>query len=111
MSKQELTVRNKKLSIEIQTTIDLLTAIELLPVNRLYSQLVRQLIRCSTSIGINYRTAGSTKASGDFIKKLKKQEIDNGRTKEKLNILLTEANQLLSIYTPSRKKIGIKNNR
>jgi hypothetical protein len=106
MTKQELIAKNKELTIEVLTTIDLLTKIDLLPGNRMHDALVRQLIRCSTSIGTNYGTAGSTKSARDFISKLKKQEIDNKRTKEKLNVLLTEANQLLLIYSPSKKRIG-----
>jgi hypothetical protein len=106
MTKPELIARNKELTIEVQTTIDLLTKIDLLPGNRMHDALVRQLIRCSTSIGTNYGTTGSTKSTRDFINKLKKQEIDNKKTKEKLNVLLTEANQLLSMYAPSMKGIG-----
>jgi hypothetical protein len=104
MTKLELMARNKELTIEVLTTIDLLTKIDLLPDNGMHDALVRQLIRCSASIGTNYDTAGSTKSTRDFIKTLKKQEIDNKSTKEKLNVLLMEANQLISIYAPSMKR-------
>jgi four helix bundle protein len=106
MTKPELIARNKELTIEVLTTIDLLTKIDSLPGNRTHDALVRQLIRCSTSIGTNYETAGSTKSTRDFINSLKKQEINNKGTKEKLNVLLTEANQLLSIYAPSINEMG-----
>lgn len=105
MTKIELIERNKELAVQVLTTIDLLTKIDLLPDNRMQDALVRQLIRCSSSIGNNYEVPCSSKSVGDFINKLRKQEIDNKKTKEKLKVLLTEANQLLSIYAPSSKRI------
>ncbi len=105
MTEQELNARNKELTIEVLTTVDLLTKIDLLPGNRMHDALVRQLIRCSTSIGTNYETADSTKLTREFIGSLKKQEINNSGTKEKLNVLLTEANQVLSIYAPSKNEM------
>jgi 23S rRNA-intervening sequence protein len=104
MTKPELSTRNNELAIDVLTTINLLTTIELLPDNSVQDELVRQLIRCSISIGTNYETASSTKSTRNFINKLKKQKIDNSKSKEKLNVLLTEANQLLSIYAPSKNK-------
>jgi hypothetical protein len=106
MTKLELIARNKELTREVLTTIDLLTKIDLLPGNGMHDALVRQLIRCSASIGTNYDTDGSTKSTRDFINDLRKQVIDNRNTKEKLNVLLMEANQLLSSYAPSMKGIG-----
>jgi len=97
MTKTELMSRNEKLAVELQTTIDLLTTIDSLPGNRMHDALIRQLIRCSTSIGTNYEATYRSKSARDFINQLKKQEIDNSKAKEKLNVLLTEANQLLSI--------------
>jgi hypothetical protein len=105
MTKPGLIGGNEKLASEVQTTIDLLTTIEFLPGNKMHDALVRQLIRCSTSIGTNYGAASSTKSTRDFINELKKQEIDNRKSKEKLNVLLTEANQLLSVYAPSMKRM------
>jgi len=105
MTKSELSTRNNELATEVLMTINLLTTIELYPYNSVQDALVRQLIRCSTSIGNNYETASSTKSARNFINKLKKQKVDNNKAKEKLNVLLTEASQLLSIYEPSRKKL------
>lgn len=104
MTKSELIARNKKLSGEVLTSIDLLTKIDLLPVNKVDEALVRQLIRCSTSIGTNYGTTRSSKSARTFISKLKKQEVNSKKTREKLNVLLAEADQLLSIYSSSLKK-------
>jgi 23S rRNA-intervening sequence protein len=106
MTKPGSIAGNEKLAIEVQTTIDLLTTIEFLPGNKTHDALVRQLIRCSTSIGTNYGYACSAKSTRDFINKLRKQEIDNNKTREKLDVLLTEANQLLSMYEPSLKGVG-----
>jgi four helix bundle protein len=104
MTKQELIARNEKLAIEVLTTIELLTTIEMLPGTKGHDELVRQLIRCSISIGTNDKTVCSAKSTSDFISKLKKQKIENSKAKEKLNVLITEANQLLSIYAPSMKE-------
>lgn len=112
MTKEELIKRNRKFAIEVLLTIDLL------PNNRVYDALARQLVRSSTSVGANYRAACRAKSSKDFINKLKiveeeidessyfldlLQEIDKGHQKEKLNSLLGEANQLTSIYVASLK--------
>jgi hypothetical protein len=104
MTKIELAERNKKLAIEVQTSIDLLTTIDLLPGNRRHDALVWQLIKCSTSIGTNYGMR-STKSTRAFLNKLRDQEIDKKKTGKKLNVLLTKADQLLSKYAPSRKRL------
>ena len=112
MTKEELIRRNRKFAIEVLMTIDLL------PKNRIHDALARQLVRSSTSVGANYRAACRAKSPKDFINKLKiveeeidessyfldlLQEIDNGLQREKLNLLLGEANQLTSIYVASLK--------
>ena len=112
MTKEDLIKRNRKFAIEVLMTIDLL------PNNRIYDALARQLVRCSTSVGANYRAACRAKSSKDFVNKLKiveeeidessyfldlLKEIDKGQQKEKLNLLLGEANQLTSIYVASLK--------
>ena|SRR5450432_876560 len=117
MTKQELIARNRKFAI------DVLQVIESLPSNRIYDALVRQLVRCSTSVGANYRAACRAKSTKDFINKLKiveeeadesyyfldlLHEIDNGKNKEKLRTLLTESDQLVSIYVASLKTMKEK---
>jgi four helix bundle protein len=84
---------------------------------------VRQLVRSSTSVGANYRAACRAKSTADFINKLKiveeeidessyfidlLLEIDKGENKERLNMILTEANQLVAIYVASIKTMRIK---
>jgi four helix bundle protein len=112
MTKDELIARNRKFAIEVLMTIDLL------PNNRIYDALARQLVRSSTSVGANYRAACRAKSSKDFINKLKiieeeidestyfldlLFEIDKGQQREKLKSLLNESNQLTSIYVASLK--------
>jgi four helix bundle protein len=117
MTKQELIARNRKFAIEVLLTIDLL------PSNRIYDALSRQLVRSSTSVGANYRAACRAKSTRDFVNKLKiveeevdessyfldlLSEIDKGKNKEKLDSLLNEANQLTSIYGASLKTMRQK---
>jgi four helix bundle protein len=117
MTKQELIASNRKFAIEVLLTIDLL------PSNRIYDALSRQLVRSSTSVGANYRAACRAKSTRDFVNKLKiveeevdessyfldlLSEIDKGKNKEKLDSLLNEANQLTSIYGASLKTMRQK---
>lgn len=101
----KLIKENKELAKDIQMTIDLLNKIEMLTDNGKHDALVRQLIRCSSSMVMNGDTTSSSKSVGAFIDKLRKQEIDNKKAKEKLKVLLLEADQLLSIYAPTKKAI------
>jgi four helix bundle protein len=122
MTKEELIARNRKFALDVLMTI------EALPSNRVYDALVRQLVRSSTSIGANYRAACRAKSTKDFVNKLKiveeeadvssyfldlLKEIDKGKSKEKLDSLLSESNQLVSIYVASlktmREKLKSKN--
>jgi four helix bundle protein len=117
MTKEELILRNKKFAL------DVLRIVNVLPSNRVYDALVRQLVRSSTSVGANYRAACRAKSTADFVNKLKiveeeidessyfidlLMEIDNGENKEKLNMILIEANQLVSIYVASIKTMRLK---
>lgn len=76
---------------------------------------VSQIIRCSSSVGANYRAACRAKSKADFINKLKIVEeeadesmyfleilmeiIPNG--KEEFSVLHKEANEILSIIVKS----------
>lgn len=117
MTKEELILRNKKFALEV------LRIVNLLPSNIVHDALVRQLVRSSTSVGANYRAACRAKSTADFINKLKIVEeeadessyfldllfeIDNGKYKDALNALLTESNQLVSIYVSSLKTMREK---
>lgn len=110
MTKEDLIIRNKRF------VLDVLTAIRSLPADRVYDPLVRQLVRCSTSIGANYRAACKAKSEADFVNKLKITEeeadeanyfldviacIDGGRFRESLAHVLQESSQLSAIYSKS----------
>ena len=87
-----------------------------IPNERGYNAYVRQLIRCSSSVGANYRASQRAKSTADFINKLKIVEeetdesmyflelfieiADKAITNE-LKKLHTEANEILSIVVAS----------
>jgi four helix bundle protein len=125
MTKAELIVRNKRFVMEV------FSSIESLPSNRIYDSLVRQLVRCSSSVGANYRAACRAKSTADFINKLKIVEeeagessyfIDllyelekNGKNHNRLMSLLKESNELVAIYSASlvtiKKKVQTEKDR
>lgn len=92
---------------------------------REYNAYVNQLIRCSSSVGANYRAPQRAKSAADFINKLKivEEEADENNyfleilleitTIEKLNlnpeieVLLKEANELVAITVSSIKTARI----
>ncbi len=92
-----------------------------LPKTREYNAYVNQLIRCSSSVGANYRASQRAKSVADFINKLKivEEEADESHffleliqdvTKlEKIDIsieiepLIKEANEIVAIIVSSIK--------
>jgi four helix bundle protein len=88
-----------------------------IPNSREYNAWVRQLIRCSSSVGANYRAARRAKSTADFINKLKTVEeeadesiywlelfqevLDPG--KKEIKPLIKEANEILAIVVASIK--------
>lgn len=110
MDKTILIARNRKFAI------DILRLTALLPRDRVYDALVRQLVRCATSVGANYRAACRAKSRPDFINKLKITEeeadesnyfldlllsMDAGQNRETLTRLYKESDELVAIYTAS----------
>lgn len=110
--------------------MDVFSMMEAMPSNRIYDSLVRQVVRSSSSVGANYRAACRAKSAADFVYKLKiveeeadessffidlMYEMDKGSNKEKLKKLLTESNELVSIYSASvitmKKKLAETKNR
>lgn len=93
------------------------------PVSREYNAFCNQLIRCSSSVGANYRAACRAKSDADFINKLKivEEEADESMYflelflevshKEHIEIrrLHAEANELLAITVASIKTMRAKN--
>ena len=105
--------------------IDCWTFCSKLPKTREYNAYVNQLIRCSSSVGANYRASQRAKSAADFINKLKivEEEADESNyfleilleitTIEKLNlnseieVLLKESNELVAITVSSIKTARI----
>ena len=90
-----------------------------IPISREFNAYCNQLIRCSSSVGANYRAACRAKSTADFINKLKiveeeadecmyffelLMEISNIDNKE-LKRLHNEANEIVSIVVASVKTL------
>ena len=94
-----------------------------LPNSREYNAYLNQLIRCSSSVGANYRASQRAKSSADLINKLKivEEEADesnffleiiseinkNEDFKAEINTLLKEGNEILAIFVASIKTARI----
>jgi four helix bundle protein len=65
MDKQELQRRTKRYALEVIRFVDGL------PRTRVADIVGRQLLRCSTSVGANYRAACRAKSRADFLAKMK----------------------------------------
>lgn len=92
------------------------------PKTREYDAYCRQLIRYSSSVGANYRTACRAKSTADFINKLKivEEEVDesmyflelfeeiNSDNQNQIKNLIKEANELVSIIVASIKTLRSK---
>ncbi len=88
-----------------------------IPKSREYDAWVRQLIRCSSSVGANYRASQRAKSTADFIYKLKivEEEADESiywlelfqevidTNHPEIIKLIKEANELLAIIVASIK--------
>lgn len=85
------------------------------PVSREFNAYCNQLIRCSSSVGANYRAACRAKSNADFINKLKivEEEADESmyflellmevgnKEQNEIKRLHVEVNELLSIIVAS----------
>jgi len=92
-----------------------------LPKSREYNAYVNQLIRCSSSVGANYRASQRAKSTADFINKLKIVEEESDEShyflellsevsnyqktniNEDLKMLLQESNEITSIIVSAIK--------
>jgi four helix bundle protein len=86
-----------------------------LPYNQINKAYGNQLIRCSSSVGANYRAARRAKSDADFLNKLKivEEEADesiyflelllsfNEALSDRINSLIKEASELLKIIVAS----------
>ena len=114
MNQSELKNRTKKFAIEVFKLCNELES------QSHYKSYLNQLIRCSSSVGANYRAACRAKSTPDFINKLKivEEEIDesaffleliNELTNiEKSKELLKEANEITAIIVSSIKTVKSK---
>lgn len=107
MNTAELKNRTKKFALNI---LDLLDDF---PKNNKGYIISRQLGRCATSVGANYRSAARAKSKADFIAKIGivEEEVDEScywleiaaesgiMNNEKVKVLLKEANELTAIFT------------
>ena len=109
MNAEEMKTRTRSFALRILRLVDAL------PKTRTAEVVGRQLLRCGTSVGANYRASCRTKSPADFIAKMGIVEeeadetvywiellIESGHVdKERVNSLLDEANQILSIAVSS----------
>jgi four helix bundle protein len=121
MDKVELKRRTKRFAI------DVIKFIEHLPNTRSLNILCNQLLRSSSSVGANYRSACRGKSTADFINKIVivEEEADESLywlelmeesdlvNPSDLNILKKEANELTAIFTSIGKtaKANQQNNK
>jgi four helix bundle protein len=110
MTTQQLKQRTFQFGIRV------VSAVEALPKSETARILGRQLLRAGTSVGANYRAAGRARSRADFVAKFGVvEECDESSywmemiiarkllKKDRLNTLLTEANELLAITVSSIK--------
>ena len=105
-------VRTRKFAVDIIYTVEKIIC------NPLVSSVIaKQLIRCATGIGANYRSALRGKSKSDFIAKLAiaEEEADEScywlellislefEPKEEIKLLYKEANEITAILTASGK--------
>jgi four helix bundle protein len=121
MDKTELKRKSKRFAI------DVIKLIERLPSNRSLNVLCNQLLRSSTSVGANYRSACRGKSTADFINKIiiVEEEADESLywmelmeesdlvSPSDLSALKKEADELTAIFTAIGKtaKVNQQNNK
>ena len=112
MTQLELKERTKKFCIKV------IIFLRELPKNEETHVISRQLIKCSTSVGANYRAACRAKSTADFINKIKivEEEADEScfwleilielyGSGTKIEVILKEAKELTAIFTATGKTI------
>ncbi|GAB4245069.1 MAG: four helix bundle protein [Ekhidna sp.] len=122
MTTEELKKRTLKFGV------DMALFCQIIHPNPLLKPYANQLIRCSSSVGANYRAACRAKSGADFIYKLKivEEECDESMfflelikelkpdSESSINPIWKEANEILSIVVASigtaRKSLSNRNN-
>ena len=113
----DLLTRTKKFAL------DVLLFIDSLPKTMIANVIAKQLLRCSTSVGANYRAAQRAKSKVDFEYKIKivEEEADESiywlellseskimKDDTKVIILIKEANELTAIFSSISIKLKSK---
>ncbi|MBS4073355.1 MAG: four helix bundle protein [Algoriphagus sp.] len=80
--KQDMNLRTK------QFAVDVWLLCTRFPHSREFTNYVNQLLRCSSSVGANYRAVGRAKSKADFINKLKIVEEEADESQFFLELLL-----------------------
>jgi len=108
--------RTKQIGLEVIKLVDEL------PQKTSTWEISKQIIRCSTSIGANYRASCRAKSSPDFINKLKIVEEETDETlywleiiensglasHQRVNPIMLETNEILSIIVATLKTLRCK---
>jgi len=111
MSREDLKKRTREFALRI------IRLCEAIPHGRTADAIAKQLVRCGTSVGANYRAAARAKSTADFIAKMSivEEECDECiywmellveagiMEKRFLHDLMDEADQLLAITVASIK--------
>lgn len=111
MNSQELKEKSKKFALRVIKLTDSL------PRTRAADVIAKQILRSSTSVGANYRSACRARSKADFISKITivEEEADESLYwleiirdsgmlgQERLNDLMDEASELVAIFTSSGK--------
>src|SRR5438552_16954242 len=107
MNNNELKDRTKKFTLRIIKLVDSL------PKSRAGNVIANQILRCSSSVGVNYRSACRARSKADFISKITivEEEADESMfwleiineagliPENKLTALMKEASELTAIFT------------
>ena len=110
-NKESIKLRTKQFALRI------IQLVQSLPKNPTAAVIGHQLLRSGTSVGANYRSACRTRSTADFISKMGivEEEADeslfwmellvenNLMKKEKLELLMQEADEILAITVSSIK--------
>jgi four helix bundle protein len=117
MTPEQLKERTKKFGLRV------IRLVESLPVSQTASVIGKQLLRCATSVGANYRSACRARSKADFIAKMGIVEEETDESifwmemlieagiikKGQIVELIAEADELTAIAVASRKTARAKN--
>jgi len=113
MTAEQMKARTRKFAVDVAKLIQCLES------NKINNAYCGQLIRCSSSVGANYRAAQRAKSTADFINKLKivEEEIDesvyfldllqefNIEHKAIISLLINEGEEITRIIVASLKTV------